>query len=48
MIKIICKKYDVSENVVKSIIVHEYESKILNKQNMKHLQLFEDFVNKAK
>jgi hypothetical protein len=48
VIKIICKKYDVSENVVKSIIVHEYESKILNKQNMKHLQLFEDFVNKAK
>lgn len=27
----ICEKYDVSENVVKSIIVHEYESKILNK-----------------
>tara|TARA_R110002110_G_scaffold352883_2_gene562952 strand:- start:2360 stop:2959 length:600 start_codon:yes stop_codon:yes gene_type:complete len=30
-IKTICEKYDVSENVVKSIIVHEYESKILNK-----------------
>ena len=27
----ICEKFDVSENVVKSIIVHEYENKILNK-----------------